>query len=66
MEIYKKYFSKYYSELILLSIIFFFFFQLITDFIESIYALNLIEVEFNENVAIQVKNGPIDWENHLL
>jgi endonuclease/exonuclease/phosphatase family metal-dependent hydrolase len=51
MEIYKKYFSKYYSELILLSIIFFFFFQLITDFIESIYALNLIEVEFNENVA---------------
>ena len=51
MEIYKKYFSKYYSELILLSIIFLLFFQLISDFIESIYALNLIEVELNENIA---------------
>ncbi len=51
MEIYKKYFSKYYSELILISILFLFFFQLISDFIESIYALNLIEVELNENAA---------------
>jgi len=51
MEIYKKYFSKYYSELILISILFLFFFQLISDFIESIYALNLIEVELNENIA---------------
>lgn len=51
MEIYKKYFSKYNSELVLISILFLFFFQLITDFVESIYALNLIEVEINENVA---------------
>lgn len=51
MEIYKKYFSKYHSELVLVSILFLFFFQLITDFVESIYALNLIEVEINENVA---------------
>ncbi len=51
MEIYNKYFSKYYSELILISILFLFFFQLISDFIESIYALNLIEVELNENIA---------------
>jgi endonuclease/exonuclease/phosphatase family metal-dependent hydrolase len=29
---------------------FLFFFQLITEFLESIYALNLIEVELNENV----------------
>ncbi|MFX0042837.1 MAG: endonuclease/exonuclease/phosphatase family protein [Candidatus Hodarchaeota archaeon] len=51
MEIYNKYFSKYYSELILISILFLFFFQLISSFIESIYALNLIEVELNENIA---------------
>ncbi|MFX1344602.1 MAG: endonuclease/exonuclease/phosphatase family protein [Promethearchaeota archaeon] len=51
MEIYNKYIRKYYSELILVSILFLFFFQLISDFIESIYALNLIEVELNENIA---------------
>lgn len=51
MEIYKKYFKKYYSELILVSILFLFFFQLITVFIESIYALNLIKTEVNENIA---------------
>lgn len=51
MEIYNKYFKKYYSELILISILFLFFFQMISDFIESIFALNLIEVELNENAA---------------
>jgi endonuclease/exonuclease/phosphatase family metal-dependent hydrolase len=51
MEIYNKYFRKYYSELIFVSILYLFFFQLISGFIESIYALNLIEVELNENIA---------------
>ncbi len=50
MEIYNKFISKFYSELIFLSIMFLFFFQLMTEFLESIYALNLIEVELNENV----------------
>ena len=50
MEIYKKYSTKIYSEIIVISILFLFFFQLISDFVESIYALNLIEVELNENV----------------
>ncbi len=51
MEIYNKHLSKYYSELILLSIIFLFFFQLITKFVESIYIMNYIEQGINENVA---------------
>jgi len=51
MEIYKKKLSKYYSELILLSILFLFFFQQITEFVESIYLLNLIVTGINENIA---------------
>ncbi len=51
MEIYKKHLSKYYSELILISIVFLFFFQQITEFVESIYLLNLIETDINENIA---------------
>ncbi len=50
MEIYNKFINKFYSELAFLSIMFLFFFQLMTEFLESIYALNLIEVELNENV----------------
>ena len=50
MEIYKKYSTKIYSEIAVISILFLFFFQLISDFVESIYALNLIEVELNENI----------------
>ncbi len=50
MEIYNKFVNKCYSELAFISILFLFFFQLIGDFLESIYALNLIEVELNENV----------------
>ncbi len=50
MEIYKKYITKTYSELAVITLLFLFFFQLLSDFIVSIYALNLIEVELNENV----------------
>ncbi len=46
----KKFFNKIYSELALVSIMFLFFLQLCSDFLESIYALNLIEVELNENI----------------
>ncbi len=46
----KKFFSQIYSELVLVSIMFLFFLQLCSDFLEAIYALNLIEVELNENV----------------
>lgn len=46
----KKFFSLIYSELALVSIMFLFFLQLCSDFLESIYALNLIEVELNENI----------------
>jgi len=50
MKISKKNFSNFYSEIILISITLLFFLQLISDFVESIYALNLIEVEINENI----------------
>lgn len=46
----KKFFSHIYSEVVLVSIMFLFFLQLCSDFLEAIYALNLIEVELNENV----------------
>lgn len=49
-EIYKKYIKHMNSELALISIMFLFFFELISDFLESIYALNLIAVELNENI----------------
>jgi endonuclease/exonuclease/phosphatase family metal-dependent hydrolase len=51
MEIYNKHFTKYYSELILLSILFLFFFEQLTQLVESIYLLNLIHTEVNENIA---------------
>jgi endonuclease/exonuclease/phosphatase family metal-dependent hydrolase len=51
MEIYNKYLSRYYSEIALIGIVFFFFFEQITKFIESIYLLNLIHTEVNENIA---------------
>jgi endonuclease/exonuclease/phosphatase family metal-dependent hydrolase len=50
MKISKKNLVHFYSEIVLISIVFLFFFQLISDFVESIYALNLIEVELNENI----------------
>ncbi len=43
-------FNRIYSELVLISLMFIIFFQLISDFIESTYALNLISVSLNENV----------------
>jgi len=46
----KNYLKQYYSELILISIIFLFFLQLISDFIETIYALCLLTLSLNENV----------------
>jgi len=51
MEIYNKYFSKYYSEIALFGILFFFFFEQITKLVESIYLLNLIVTDINENIA---------------
>jgi endonuclease/exonuclease/phosphatase family metal-dependent hydrolase len=51
MEIYNKYLSRYYSEIALLGILFFFFFEQITKLVESIYLLNLIHTEINENIA---------------
>ncbi len=50
MESFKKKFKKIDSNVVLLSILFLFFLQLISDFLETIYALNLIEVELNENI----------------
>ncbi|UCG90305.1 MAG: endonuclease/exonuclease/phosphatase family protein [Candidatus Heimdallarchaeota archaeon] len=46
----KKYVNQYYSELALLSIIFLFFLELISDFVEAIYALCLLTLSLNENV----------------
>ncbi|MEJ2294396.1 MAG: endonuclease/exonuclease/phosphatase family protein, partial [Candidatus Lokiarchaeota archaeon] len=51
MEIYNKYLSRYYSEITLLGIMLFFFFEQITKLVESIYLLNLIHTEVNENIA---------------
>ncbi|MBN1801413.1 MAG: endonuclease/exonuclease/phosphatase family protein [Candidatus Lokiarchaeota archaeon] len=46
-----KFIKKYYSEIVLLGILFLFFFQHLTDFVESIYLLNLIETDINESIA---------------
>ena len=51
MEIYNKYLGKFHSEILLFGILFFFFFEQITKFIESIYLLNLIVTDINENIA---------------
>ena len=42
--------KKYYSEVGLLSIIFLFFLELISDFVEAVYALCLLTLSLNENV----------------
>ncbi|MFW9906004.1 MAG: endonuclease/exonuclease/phosphatase family protein [Candidatus Thorarchaeota archaeon] len=46
----KKYIEQYYSELVLISILFLFFLELISDFVETIYALCLLTLSLNENV----------------
>ncbi|MFX0209798.1 MAG: endonuclease/exonuclease/phosphatase family protein [Candidatus Hodarchaeota archaeon] len=46
----KKYVKQYYSELLLLSIVFLFFLELISDFVEAVYALCLLTLSLNENV----------------
>ena len=46
----KKYLEQYFSELVLISIIFLFFLELVSDFIEAIYALCLLTLSLNENV----------------
>ena len=46
----KYYLKQNYSELVLISIIFLFFLQLISDFIETIYALCLLTLSLNENI----------------
>ncbi|MFX0149687.1 MAG: endonuclease/exonuclease/phosphatase family protein [Candidatus Hodarchaeota archaeon] len=50
MSTYPKVFRKYYSELALVSLIFLFFLELISDFVESVYALCLLTLSLNENV----------------
>ncbi len=42
--------KKYYSEVVLLSLIFLFFLELISDFVEAIYALCLLTSSLNENI----------------
>ncbi|UCG02852.1 MAG: endonuclease/exonuclease/phosphatase family protein [Candidatus Heimdallarchaeota archaeon] len=46
----KKFLEQYYSDLLLVSILFFFFLELVSDFIEAIYALCLLTLSLNENV----------------
>ena len=48
---YDKFIKKYYSEALFLGILFLIFFEQITDFVESIYLLNLIKTDINENIA---------------
>lgn len=50
MQNLKEKIGSIYLEIVLFSILFLFFLDLITAFLESIYALNLIEVELNENI----------------
>ena len=50
MALSKNFLTKIYSELVLISLMFLMFFQLISDFIETLYALNLISLSMNENV----------------
>ncbi|UCE12772.1 MAG: endonuclease/exonuclease/phosphatase family protein [Candidatus Heimdallarchaeota archaeon] len=46
----KNYLNHYYSDLLLISIIFLFFLELISDFVEAIYAICLLTLSLNENV----------------
>ncbi|MFX0184593.1 MAG: endonuclease/exonuclease/phosphatase family protein [Candidatus Hodarchaeota archaeon] len=50
MSTYSNVFQKYYSELVLVSLIFLFFLELISDFVEAVYALCLLTLSLNENV----------------
>ena len=50
MNLDKNLFTRYYSELTLISILFLFFFELIADFVEAVYALCLLTLSLNENV----------------
>ncbi len=50
MNLFKKKSKSIYLEIVVIGILILFFLQLISDFLESIYALNLIEVELNENI----------------
>ncbi|MFX1505675.1 MAG: endonuclease/exonuclease/phosphatase family protein [Promethearchaeota archaeon] len=46
----KNQLERYYSELVLISILFLFFLELISDFVEAIYALCLLTMSLNENI----------------
>ena len=50
MVTFSKYISRIYSELILLSVLMLFFLQLVADFIETIYAIELLSLSLDENV----------------
>lgn len=50
MALSKNFLTKIYSELVLISLMFLMFFQLISDFMETLYALNLITLSMNENI----------------
>ncbi|MFX1470670.1 MAG: hypothetical protein ACFFB8_18690, partial [Promethearchaeota archaeon] len=46
-----NFYRKINSELLLLTVLFLFFFQLLGDLIESIYMLDLLNLEIDEKVA---------------
>ena len=50
MLIIENFAKKYYSERVLFIIILLFFFQMISDFVEAVYALCLLTLSLNENV----------------
>ncbi len=54
MQDLKTFFAKSHFEIILLSVCFLFFFQLITDLVSSIFALNLLTLSLNAYVVIIV------------
>lgn len=47
---FQEFSKRYYSELVLVSLIFLFFLELISDFVEAIYALCLLTLSLNENL----------------
>ncbi|MFW9829649.1 MAG: endonuclease/exonuclease/phosphatase family protein [Candidatus Thorarchaeota archaeon] len=51
MKLSNKFFKKINSDIILLTVMFLFFFQLIGDLIESIYMLDLLNLELDEKAA---------------
>jgi len=46
----KNFFNQIYSEIALITILFLFFFELISDMVETVYALCLLTLSLNENV----------------